>query len=142
MNIKTIPVDSVSPAKYNPRFDLKPSDPEYRKIKKSLIAVPSYKRPDNVGTLKYLPSAKIYVSEEEAEAYRKNYPEANIVAVHPKYQGNLCRIRNKILDDHKDSVVLIVDDDLRSIGYHEDIKKNILITEKEVMALIGEGQEV
>ncbi len=36
MKIQTIPLAQLNPAKYNPRQDLKPSDPEYRKLKKSM----------------------------------------------------------------------------------------------------------
>ena len=36
MNIQRIPVDKLKPAKYNPRKDLKPGDPAYEKIRRSL----------------------------------------------------------------------------------------------------------
>lgn len=36
MNLQRIPVDRLKPAKYNPRKDLKPGDPAYEKIKRSL----------------------------------------------------------------------------------------------------------
>ena len=36
MNIQTLPVDKLVPADYNPRKDLKPGDPEYEKLKRSL----------------------------------------------------------------------------------------------------------
>ena len=36
MNIQRIGVDRLKPAKYNPRKDLKPGDPAYEKIKRSL----------------------------------------------------------------------------------------------------------
>jgi DNA modification methylase len=36
MNIQRIPADRLKPAKYNPRKDLKPGDPAYEKIKRSL----------------------------------------------------------------------------------------------------------
>ena len=67
------------------------------------ICVPSYKRPDRVDVLKYLPSALIYVAESEAEAYRRNYGDS-IVAVPDKFQGNICRIRSKIMDDNQDGI--------------------------------------
>ena len=37
MEIKKIPIDLIEPAYYNPRKDLKPGDPEYEKLKKSII---------------------------------------------------------------------------------------------------------
>ena len=36
MNLKKLPVGKLKPAKYNPRKDLKPGDPAYEKIKRSL----------------------------------------------------------------------------------------------------------
>ena len=39
MKIKRISVDQLKPALYNPRKDLKPGDPEYEKLKKSIIAI-------------------------------------------------------------------------------------------------------
>ncbi len=36
MIIETIPIDKINPAVYNPRRDLKPGDPEYDKLKKSM----------------------------------------------------------------------------------------------------------
>ena len=36
MNLQRISVDRLKPAKYNPRKDLKPGDPAYEKIKRSL----------------------------------------------------------------------------------------------------------
>ncbi len=36
MIIENIQIDSLSPAEYNPRKDLKPEDPEYKKIKRSI----------------------------------------------------------------------------------------------------------
>jgi len=36
MRIEKIPVEKLNPAKYNPRKDLKPGDPEYEKLKRSI----------------------------------------------------------------------------------------------------------
>lgn len=36
MNIKTIPIDQINAAAYNPRVDLQPGDPEYEKLKRSI----------------------------------------------------------------------------------------------------------
>lgn len=37
MIIKKIPIEKLNPAKYNPRKDLKPGDPEYEKLKRSIL---------------------------------------------------------------------------------------------------------
>ena len=36
MQIEKLPLEKLNPAKYNPRKDLKPGDPEYEKLKKSM----------------------------------------------------------------------------------------------------------
>lgn len=36
MDIKTVPIGDLNPAPYNPRKDLKPGDPEYERLKKSI----------------------------------------------------------------------------------------------------------
>lgn len=36
MNIKSIPIDQINAATYNPRVDLQPGDPEYEKLRRSI----------------------------------------------------------------------------------------------------------
>jgi ParB-like chromosome segregation protein Spo0J len=36
LQIQKIPLEKLNPARYNPRKDLKPGDPEYEKLKKSM----------------------------------------------------------------------------------------------------------
>ena len=38
MEILTVDIKRINPAKYNPRKDLQPGDPEYEKLKKSKTA--------------------------------------------------------------------------------------------------------
>ena len=86
------------------------------------INCPSYKRP-YVETLEYLPYCKVWVAENEYKDYlkaNKGYEE-NIISVPNEVQGNLCRIRNYILDKElpDNDVVVIVDDDLKIMGRFE-----------------------
>ena len=37
MIIQKIPINKINPARYNPRKDLQPGDPEYEKIKRSIV---------------------------------------------------------------------------------------------------------
>lgn len=86
------------------------------------VNAPSYKRPNKVITLSYLPFCRIWVDEAEAEAYREGNKEADIVACPKGVQGNLCRVRNYILRQEFErgmDVVLIVDDDLHYIERFE-----------------------
>lgn len=106
---------------------------------KLVICAPSYRRPTAVDTLRYLPSCRIYVSRNEEKAYRAANPGATIVGVDPKYQGNLCRIRNYILDQEMGTgrAVLIVDDDLQGLFRWEQLKRHRLDTESEVLAFLA-----
>jgi hypothetical protein len=101
---------------------------------KVVVCAPSYRRPTAVDTLKYLPTCRIYVSEKEAAAYRAANPGADLVVVAAKYQGNVCRIRNHILDREmkKGVAVLIIDDDLQGILRWEKLTRYRLETEEEV----------
>lgn len=84
---------------------------------------PSYKRPEKSITQKNYPQVKLVVRESEAEEYIKNGND--IVIVPDSAQGNLCRIRNYIIDNlmgDNDAVVLI-DDDCSSIFRWVDNKK-------------------
>ena len=86
------------------------------------VNAPSYKRPNMVKTLEYIPFCKIWVDEGEAEAYRQGNPGANIIACPKGVQGNLCRVRNYILDTEFENgadVVLIIDDDLHYLERFE-----------------------
>ena len=47
MNIETVPVSDINPAPYNPRINLTPDHPEYKKLKQSIVATcRSLKVPD------------------------------------------------------------------------------------------------
>ena len=78
---------------------------------------PSYKRP-YVETLEYLPFCKVWVCETEYEAYKTENPGGEIIAVPYGVQGNICRIRNYILDREFEAgydVVVIIDDDMKAM---------------------------
>lgn len=107
------------------------------------INCPSYKRP-KVETLDYISSCKVWVAESEYSDYLEENKghEGNIVKVPDAIQGNLCRIRNYILDKElKDNdVVLIIDDDMQSIGSWEPIGtygyNEHILTEEEIYEML------
>lgn len=110
----------------------------------TIICVPSYRRPNKIDTLKYLPHIKIYIDEGEAEEYKKNYPEAWFRVMSKGVQGNICRVRNYILDDKENEgkAICIVDDDLKHIGYFEEGAEHRLSNESEVLAFINKYNEL
>jgi len=103
------------------------------------VCVPSYKRP-KVATLDYLPFAKVFIDEEEEEAYKKENEGAEIITVPDGVQGNVCRIRNYIMkrefEDGAD-VVVIIDDDMKGCYKWINTKKK-LIQPNDFLAFIEE----
>ena len=86
------------------------------------VNAPSYKRPDDVKTLAYLPYCRIWVDDGESEAYKESNPNADIVCCPKGVQGNVSRVRNYILRTEFErgmDAVVIVDDDLDCIRRFE-----------------------
>lgn len=82
------------------------------------VCSPSYRRADLITTHKYLPMVRVYVDRSEAEEYRRSNPGLEVVECPDGVQGNVCRVRNYILDEEFKAgadVVVIVDDDLEGI---------------------------
>lgn len=89
------------------------------------VNCPSYRRP-YCETLEYLPFCKVWVDVGEYEEYIKANKgfEENIISCPKGIQGNLCRIRNYILDQEFQNgadVVVIIDDDMEGIYRFENI---------------------
>jgi hypothetical protein len=90
------------------------------------VVSPSYKRADKITTHKYLPFIKFYVDESEEGEYRKHNPGVEIIACPRGIQGNVCRVRNYILDREFEAgadAVVMLDDDLKGIYYWENMER-------------------
>lgn len=82
-----------------------------------VFCCPSYKRP-KVETLKYIPFVRVYVDGSEYEDYTIANAGAEIIKCKDGIQGNLCRVRNYILDEEFKNgadAVAIVDDDMEGL---------------------------
>lgn len=96
------------------------------------IFAPSYKRPEKSITQKTYPFVKLVVRESEAEEYIAN---GNDVIVCPdNAQGNLCRVRNWILNNLYDDAdcIVILDDDCKKIGRWQE-QNDITFNEEELI---------
>jgi hypothetical protein len=96
------------------------------------VNIPSLKRPNGVRTLKYVPSAQVWVCETEVESYKKGNPGAVIRALPPAVRGNIARVRNYILDSEDQAgvdAVCMIDDDFGGIQYFEKRKRRRLVSE-------------
>ena len=87
---------------------------------------PSYKRTEkSITQIKY-PFVKLVVKESEAKEYIKN--GNNVVICPDEAQGNLCRVRNWILNnlfDKETDCIILLDDDCKGIGYWEEQNKSV-----------------
>lgn len=90
---------------------------------------PSYKRPQKSITQINYPFIKLVVKESEYEEYIKNGNDC--ISVPDYAQGNLCRIRNYILDNISTAdCTILFDDDCKGIYRWENRKKNYLDSEE------------
>ena len=93
------------------------------------INAPSYKRPDGLDVLDYIPQTRIWICETELKEYRTLNKGKKIITCPKGIQGNVSRIRNHILDQEFSrgmDAVCLVDDDLKYIGYYEYNKREKL----------------
>jgi hypothetical protein len=87
------------------------------------IYAPTYKRPKDIFTHKYFKNIKYVVSESEIEEYKKYSPDCNYWVCPDSAQGNLCRVRNWIMENSKTNKYLITDDDFSTMGMFIGEKK-------------------
>ena len=110
------------------------------------VNIPSYKRPNAVKTLAYLPFARVWVAPQEFDEYKRNYPQADIIPCKDGVQGfGVPKVRNYILEQEfakGADVVVIVDDDLDYIARFEKEEgtnygyKNVKVETDEFLVFI------
>ena len=84
------------------------------------IIIVSYKRADNVLTRHLFEPGDCVIAcpESQAEEYKEHNPDFELIVVPDKVEGNIGRKRNWLLDNIDDDI-LMLDDDIDYIGYHE-----------------------
>jgi len=108
---------------------------------------PSYNRPEKSTTQENYPFVKLIVSDAEGWDYRDN---GNIVEVCPDTaQGNLCRVRNWILDKFQDEYdcIVLLDDDIGGVFEWQEQEKRKMEGEEfmefcEMAAIMAEDAGV
>lgn len=88
---------------------------------------PSYKRVWGVEVNKLIPGVKICVHEFEADGYVAEYGKESVLIMSDKLKGNMAKVRNWMVEYSKkngDDVCVLMDDDVKSVGYYEDMVKN------------------
>ena len=85
------------------------------------VNIQSYKRDNDVDTLKLFPDANVWVHTFEIGEYKKCNKGANIRLLPDKTRGNLPRVKNFILEtERKNDAVVFLDDDMSAINCWEE----------------------
>lgn len=98
---------------------------------------PSYKRPQKSITQINYPFVKLVVRESDAEEYLQNGNDIQVVP--DSAQGNVCRIKNYILNNYFDcDCMVLLDDDCRGI-YRWQKQKKIKIEGDDLIEFAESG---
>lgn len=84
--------------------------------------VPSYKRCSETITSKWLESAILCVHQFEEKEY-KEHNKNKILVIPDNLRGNMAKVRNFILNKCKADVCVMLDDDVKEVGYHENLQQ-------------------
>jgi hypothetical protein len=82
----------------------------------------SIDRSDNCLTADWNTEATIITREDQVEDYKKFYNN-EIIGVPKELDGSPSKARNYVLNHFKNQNVVIFDDDIKGIGYHENRRK-------------------
>lgn len=100
------------------------------------IFAPSYKRPKLCKSHEYISDLIYVIRESEAKDYEGKHDKFWIVP--DSAQGNLCKIRNYILDHSDCENIVLIDDDINYFGRWNGNESKRL-NEDEVHQMISEG---
>lgn len=101
------------------------------------ILCPSYRRAETVLTRKWLSSAILVACESEADEYQK-HNGGEILVLPESQKGNMARIRNWMLDTADDDEIVMIDDDVSAVGFHER-GKQIFVNESRFLDFLRKG---
>jgi len=88
------------------------------------IISPSYKRAGVVKAIELFQDRLILaVHEFEADAYKKAYPDNELMVMPDNIGGNMAKVRNYIRDNCNTRYLVMVDDDVTEVGYQENMKR-------------------
>ena len=93
------------------------------------IFIPSYKRVGRVKTRETIGGGVLAVHEFEAEEYEKK-EGGELLIIPDKLRGNIAKVRNYILENANDDEIVMMDDDIAEIGYHENLEQIPMDSEK------------
>ena len=103
------------------------------------IITPSYKRANNVKARCVFGNNLIIACHEfEAEEYKKWNPDNKILVIPDELRGNMAKVRNFMLENSPTKYLVMIDDDVIEVGYHENMK-TIPFSYDDLMSFIVDG---
>ena len=104
------------------------------------IFIPSYKRVGRVKTRETIGGGVLAVHEFEAEEYKKG-EGGELLIIPDKLRGNIAKVRNYIIDNANDDEIVMMDDDISEIGFHENMEQ-VSITPKKFVQFLKNGYQM
>jgi len=104
------------------------------------ILIPSYKRAGYVKTRLTLDCGVIVCHEFEYDEYMEK-EGGEIWAIPDTLKGNIAKVRNWILDNTDDDEIVMMDDDISEIGFHENMKQ-IPMDSKKIIHFLKNGYQM
>jgi hypothetical protein len=87
------------------------------------VLISSYKRAGKVITHNLFNKCLIVIPKSQEKDYKKYYDKEKLLTIPDDKDGNLPKKRNYLLDKFKGENLLLLDDDIRVIGYWEGNKR-------------------
>lgn len=104
------------------------------------IITPSYKRADNVKARAVFGDRLIIACHEfEADEYRKWNPDNKIMVIPDSERGNMAKVRNFMLSNSPTKYLVMVDDDVIELGYHQGMAQKEFNNIDEIMSFLLNG---
>lgn len=91
------------------------------------IYIPSYKRATAISTHKLLKYYKVVVRKSEEYDYLKIIPKENLIAVPDNEINNIVKVVNWIVDNSKEDIIAMIDDDMNDLIYRLDFNEKLQI---------------
>jgi len=102
-------------------------------MKKIWYYSPSYKRKGKTSVEKLVPLVVFCVHSFEYEEYVKEYGKNRVKLLRDDARGNMAKVRNNILEiskENNDDICVMMDDDVKSVWYYENMEKFVVGIEK------------
>jgi hypothetical protein len=103
------------------------------------IITPTYKRAGKIKAIELFKTELVIACHEfELSEYKKAYPDNEFMVLPDDIGGNMGKVRNYILHNCNTDHLVMIDDDVTKVGYHED-NKQITMELPRILEFLEEG---